>query len=143
MSDELTRRAAREWFEHAERDRLAAETLLEATTSTPEQVAFLCQQAAEKYLKAWLGYLGEDIPRTHDLLAIVDRLDGLGSTEFDPDVLRPSARELEPYAVQARYPLTSTSPTNEDASEALAAALEIRRHIRPRIAPAFSDDTGN
>lgn len=143
MNDEATHRAAREWFEHAERDRIAAETLLESTRSTPEQVAFLCQQAAEKYLKAWVGYLGEDIPHTHDLLAIVDRLDALESTDFDPDVLRPSARELEPYAVQARYPLTSTSPTNEDASEALAATLEIRRHIRPRIASVLSDDTGD
>ncbi|NIV40358.1 MAG: HEPN domain-containing protein, partial [Anaerolineae bacterium] len=38
----------------------------------PDQVGFFCQQAAEKYLKAFLIALEQVPPRTHDVDVLVE-----------------------------------------------------------------------
>jgi HEPN domain-containing protein len=64
-----------------------------------DMVCFHCQQAAEKYLKCLLTYLGIQAPRTHDLKTLI---------LFLPEGNRLSARteevvELNPYSVDVRY----------------------------------------
>ena len=57
-----------DWRLLAERDMAVADHLAVNMAPVPtEIIAFLCQQAAEKYLKGALVILGEDPPYTHDL----------------------------------------------------------------------------
>jgi HEPN domain-containing protein len=56
------------WRMLADRDMAVAAHLAANMRPTPaEIIAFLCQQAVEKYLKGVLVFLGEEPPYTHDL----------------------------------------------------------------------------
>jgi HEPN domain-containing protein len=66
--------AAGAWVAFAERDAAAAQALLAAGPMHVPAAAFLCQQAAEKLLKAALTACGAEFPRTHDLEDLADRV---------------------------------------------------------------------
>ena len=61
------KKATREWLRKAENDCRLAATIKNVNEPFHDQVCFLCQQSAEKYLKALLEELGQHIPKTHDL----------------------------------------------------------------------------
>ncbi len=61
------KRLTKEWVRKAEADYRAAGNLDRGSDPLPDQVCFLCQQCAEKYLKALLEELGLTVPRTHVL----------------------------------------------------------------------------
>ena len=91
------------WFTKGEHDLRAAEILLAAgEEDLLEIVCFHCHQAAEKYLKGFLVRHGEEPPRTHDLLLLLN----LGAA-IDPELetLRDPLQQLNTYAVEPRYPL--------------------------------------
>ena len=62
----------RQWVRKAEHDLEAASRIMAVEDGCPfDTVCFHCHQAAEKYLKCLLTYLGIQAPRTHDLKAVV------------------------------------------------------------------------
>src|SRR5438105_15693214 len=95
------RRATREWVKKAEADYRVAGRLAAARPRAPDHVCFLCQQAAEKYLKSLLEELGAHIPRTHDL---VDLHKTLLPRFPDLKPLLRGMRFLKQFAVEYRYP---------------------------------------
>jgi HEPN domain-containing protein len=67
------KRTTREWVRKAENDYQLARKLARGSERFPDQRCFLCQQSAEKYLKALMEELVLTIPRTHilkDLLTL-------------------------------------------------------------------------
>src|SRR5262245_52912699 len=68
------KRATREWVRKAEADHRSAGSLAHETKPVHDQVCFLAQQSAEKYLKALLEELGLTIPKSHHLVEILDLL---------------------------------------------------------------------
>ena len=83
----------------ADRDIEILQLMYDSTGGPDEIFGFHAQQAAEKSLKAWLAFLGEVYPLTHDLDDLLDRL-----SKRDADVGK--YRELTAYsafAVQFRY----------------------------------------
>jgi HEPN domain-containing protein len=123
-------RAARAWLDKADGDRRSARALLDLSPPETESAAFHCQQAAEKYLKAFLAYHGDDIPRIHDLTVLVDV-----ASDYDSsiDELEEPAELLVPFAVAARYPFTHAEPDAAEAEDAFDAATTIRDAITSRI----------
>lgn len=71
-ADEVKRDLMRQWLSKAEEDLGAAEILISHKTSYLSAVGFHCQQAAEKFLKAWLTFNQIEFPKTHDLGALLD-----------------------------------------------------------------------
>jgi len=65
-----------------------------------DAACFHAQQAAEKYLKAYLADRDRDIPHTHTLYKLLSHCG-----EVDPDFkqLTEAAEILTPFAVEARY----------------------------------------
>lgn len=61
------KKAATVWVRKAEVDHLAAARLAGDAGPFHDVVSFLCQQSAEKYLKALLVEHGLAVPKTHDL----------------------------------------------------------------------------
>lgn len=118
-----------QWVEKAEDDLLGAAALARLRKKPlPDVVCFHCQQCAEKYLKAFLAHHGEDPPKIHDLLELLD-----SCVEKDP-LLAALAGELlaiNSYAVSARYP--GASSTVAEAREALARARTVRRVLRKTL----------
>jgi HEPN domain-containing protein len=91
-------------------------------------VCFLCQQAAEKYLKALLQETGVVVPRTHNLDALLDLLLPHDAT-LAP--LRRGLRSLSRYAVDFRYP--GVRATTRRMQAALRQAERVRMEIRKRL----------
>lgn len=64
-------------------------------------VFYHCQQAAEKSLKAYLNYRDQQIPKTHDLVGLLNRCILLDS-QFKQ--LANEAYNLNPFSTSTRYP---------------------------------------
>jgi HEPN domain-containing protein len=59
------------WFRKAESDLLVIETCIVAKVETYDACCFHAQQAAEKYLKAYLVSRNIIFPKTHDLQLLI------------------------------------------------------------------------
>lgn len=90
-----------QWLEKANRDFDAAEHLLAQGGRFREIIAFHCQQAVEKYLKALLVRHQVEFPKTHDIRKLLGLI-----AKVHPD-LAESLRDadvLTPFGVEVRYP---------------------------------------
>lgn len=129
MPPELAREI-REWRRKAEIDLGAAEVLLRGERTFPSVAVFLCQQAMEKMLKAYLTWRATPFGPIHDLR----RLRELCATHEPAfDELREAAEVLTPYAVAVRYPGCVADPGPEEASEALRMATMVIVFVRGRL----------
>lgn len=92
----------KEWLKKAEADLAGALHLNRRRKKPlPDLVCFHCQQAAEKFLKAFLIYQELPFAKTHDLLALLELC-----TKHQPEFAlhSESFEMLNPYSVQFRYP---------------------------------------
>jgi HEPN domain-containing protein len=110
----------------AEEDFLAA-TALNHRRKKPLSniVCFHVQQAVEKCLKARLEEAGLSVPRTHDLLHLLNLV-----TAVEPlwSSYQSAFGLLVSYAVQTRYP--GNSVTKNDARHAMTLCREFRKEAR-------------
>lgn len=67
QSDRVTEKLVNEWLQKAEPDIRLAEFLLAENTPFLDAAAFRCQQATEKYLKAFLVSRQIEFPKTHNI----------------------------------------------------------------------------
>jgi HEPN domain-containing protein len=106
----------------AQRDLQALTGMLDREVFADEIFGFHGQQAVEKSLKAWLAALGDAYPYTHDLMSLMQRIEGLGYpvlAEFEPLL------EFTLYAVQFRYGFMDTldEPPDREGAIALVSSL--------------------
>ncbi len=76
--DEVKRKLVQEWIAKAEQDLKAAEALLLGEPPLTYPSCFHSQQAAEKYIKAFLTWHQVEFPKTHafgELLDLVSKVD--------------------------------------------------------------------
>ena len=100
-----------EWIEKAEGDFWTASRELRARKyPNYDGVCFHCQQCAEKYLKGFLQRQGEPVPKSHNLLTLLELC-----LPFDPtfELQRDLLLQVNQYAVRFRYP--GERATKEDA----------------------------
>jgi len=69
--EEVRRELVRQWIEKADQDLAAAVILLENAVLLKPVIAFHAQQAVEKYLKALLVRHQVNLPKTHDIGAVL------------------------------------------------------------------------
>ena len=117
----------RGWIRKADSDLLALEASL--NVGALDAACFHAQQAAEKYLKAYLVAKGIEFPLTHNLSKLI----GL-STTVDASFrsLMSIAEPLTPYAVEMRYD-SDFWPDDKVAEEARTAALTVKDFVLARI----------
>ncbi len=136
--DEAKRALVAEWLRKADADLGVAEYLVEDDVAFPGVIAFHCQQAAEKYIKALLTWTDVDFPKTHDLRGLLDMLPPshaqLGD-ELSEIIV------LTPYGVELRYPTDRPEATPDEAREAVQLAQGVRAAIMPLL-HGSSDDGG-
>ncbi|HEV8080453.1 MAG TPA: HEPN domain-containing protein [Chitinophagaceae bacterium] len=119
-----------EWVKIAEEDLLSADALLKHDYIYPRSICFHCQQAAEKYLKAYLLYFDLDIIKTHDLSSLVNQLSTRDTKILD---IINAASTLTPYAISVRYPDDFELISVEETKEAYSQAVAIKDYIRSKI----------
>ena len=114
------------WIEKAAADFDAAEQLCAHGGRFREIVAFHCQQAVEKYLKALLVRHQQEFPKTHDIAKLVDLLGAVDASLAES--LR-DADVLTPFGVDVRYP--SDAPELPVGGE--TKVLDIARRVRDAV----------
>ncbi|NPV55039.1 MAG: HEPN domain-containing protein [Firmicutes bacterium] len=118
------------WILKAESD-LADARRTVASEGPFDTACFHSQQAAEKYLKAFLAYHGQPIPHTHDLEELARICSNLDAT-LGWDEL--NLEELTDYAVASRYD-DEFWPERDVAKNALYRAEIVKRAILQRLPP--------
>ena len=110
-----------QWMDKACEDLLVVEKLTEGDIIATNAACFHCQQAVEKFLKAFLIANGQDIIKTHNiefLLSECSELDGAFSS-VDP-------KNLSDYGVDVRYPGDMYIPDNEEVIASKGIALQVK-----------------
>lgn len=122
----------RGWLRKGASDVVALEAALGA--GSLDAACFHAQQAAEKYLKAYLTYHQRPFPFTHNLADLTELCSELDASFHS---LTPLAAELTPYAVRLRYDYDFW-PGPETARQARDSALRIRDFILAHLPKATS-----
>ena len=124
--DKIRDEFVRQWLLKAEEDFNAGKSLITYGSSFLSTVCFHSQQAAEKYLKAFLTYHQIEFPKTHDideLLDLIARTDSKLSESLRDVIV------LTNYGVDVRYPGDFPNVTSSDAQQAIQMAEKVRRLI--------------
>jgi len=117
----------KEWIEKAEEDFGFASTSIEHTNYFA-QICFHFQQAAEKYLKAFIIANGLEFRPIHNLLELLEIC-----REKEPEIseIEEDCRYLNPFYIDTRYPVHwPTHYDKETALHARGSTEEIRKWIR-------------
>lgn len=121
-----------EWLSRVRADLYGAEVLSSVDPPALGVACYLCQQAAEKALKAFLTWMQTPFRRTHDIEELLR-----SCITLDPTfgLLLPAGATLTPYAFEFRYPGGRAEPTPEEAREALRLAREVVGFALDRLPP--------
>jgi len=129
------KRQVEDWIVLADKDLYAAEIMIKDDYSLTNIVAFHCQQAIEKYLKAFL--IENDVPlmRTHDLI----RLNGMVKEIKDLDIDEEKLIVINEVYIDSRYPgeiglMQDGALTDKQAKEFIDCAKEVKTIILRNIA---------
>ena len=121
--------ATRDWIRCAEEDFEVAAALLRRRGKTPDNtIGFHCQQCLEKYPKARLEEASLSVPKTHDLVALLQLLLPLEPLWVS---FAPALRGLNDYAVKFRYPGHIHSCA--DVLQAIKDCRGLRKEIRQSL----------
>ncbi len=115
-----------EWIKKAEADIESATVLLNANLIYWQATGFLCQQATEKYLKAYLISKNIEPPKIHDINSLVVLCEAFG--EFKP-IEKYISNYLTDFAVIMRYPGTDDDPTFEEVKVAFEYCIYFKTMI--------------
>ena len=124
--EEVKRDLVRQWLAKADEDLSASKLLLDLGTSFFVTIGFHCQQAAEKFCKAFLTWHQIEFPKTHDLVLLVALMSTVDSSLASQLT---DIAALNPYGVDIRYPGDLMEITLEDAEEAVQLAEKARTAI--------------
>lgn len=118
------------WVTKAEHDLLSVANNLASTEIPWDKVVFDAQQAAEKFLKAFLISRGQLPPKSHDLTKLLDLCvaNAPELSQFADDCLF-----LSPIAFRSRYPGDEAETAREDAERGVQIARRIRAAVLQRL----------
>jgi len=113
----------KEWMNKADHDLGSAKLIFLHIPDYIDTIAFHCQQAVEKYIKALLVYFEIDFQRSHNLIYLLDLLTKkleVSEDRYEKAIL------LNGFSVQIRYPDKTIYLSKEE----LATAIEIAQDFR-------------
>ena len=119
---------ANEMLAAAERDIAALRIMLDPAQIADSIFGFHVQQAVEKSLKAWLVFLVDDFPFTHDLALLLELLGDHADVSAYEELI-----QYTPYAVQLRYDVFDAD-LPIDRQDALADSEALWTSVRDLVA---------
>jgi HEPN domain-containing protein len=122
----VVRDFVQQWLSKAEADLAAAEVLAAGEMDDYFTAAFHCQQAAEKFLKAYLVRHQIEFRKTHDLGELLKL-----AAQAEPTLQQElgSCEWLTPFGVEFRYPGDYPEVDQAMAQNALTEAKRVRRVV--------------
>ena len=128
--EEVKREIVCQWLQKAEEDFHLAEHLAGENIPYLNAIGSHAQQAAEKFLKAFLVQHQIEFPKTHDLDKLLDLI--VSADNKLADSLRCST-DLTPYGADIRYPGDLPELTKGDAIRAVDLARKVRAAVFEKI----------
>jgi len=122
------------WIFFAEKDIIAASTLIDNAELTGE-VAFHCQQAIEKYFKAYLAENDKQVRKIHDLVKLYSEIKNIKDWNIDEILLE----DIGKIYTESRYPddigikPDGLLPTQEEAQKYLDFAKKIENIFKDLV----------
>lgn len=114
----------KEWVEKADHDLGSAKVIYLHLPDYFDTIAFHCQQAVEKYIKAILFFNEIEFQRSHDLIYLLELLSG--KIVIDERWYK-IAVSLNNYSVQIRYPNTIIKLSKEEIESSIQIAEDFRK----------------
>lgn len=120
------------WLRFAEENLAVAEREMNAERPACHTVCFLCQSAAEKYLKGYLIAQGWTLEKTHDIVVLLGHCSDYEETF---GAMRKEGAILNEYVVAGRYPgdLAHEEIGKTEAEEAVVVVQKIREAVRSKM----------
>lgn len=119
------------WFRKAESDLKVVKHLLTIDEPPTDALCFHCQQAIEKYLKAFLTFHDVRVKKIHDMEALLNLC-----IEQDKDfenLDKEKISRLSFFAVEVRYPDEFYTPSVDEARECFEIALKIKDFVLKKL----------
>lgn len=113
------------WIKKADRDLEVSKRELKLSNPYTDIICFHAQQAAEKYMKAYLIWLDIEFQKTHDIEDLVILAGKKDSSILE---LKDSGAELSSFAVEIRYP-EFEEPSIEDTVTIVKIAEKFKNFI--------------
>ena len=118
----------KQWLIKANEDLLVVEKLIEFEIIANASACFHCQQAAEKFLKAFLICNGIEIQKTHNIEFLLSEC-----SDIDSDFISIDPKELSDFGVDARYPGDMYVPSVAETVEYKNIAVKIKELVEEKI----------
>jgi len=122
----------KQWLLKANEDLLVVEKLTEFENIANASACFHCQQAVEKFLKAFLIANDIEIKKTHNIEYLLAEC-----TDIDPDFSPVDPKELSDFGVDVRYPGDMYMPSNQETMEYKLLAIDIKELVEEKINTIF------
>jgi HEPN domain-containing protein len=124
-----------QWLSKANEDLLVVNKLTEFEIIATSSVCFHCQQAVEKFLKAFLIANDVDIKKTHNIEYLLAEC-----ADIDDDFAGIDPKELSDFGVDARYPGDLYTPDKTETLEYKTIALTIKDLVERKIDEILKSD---
>ncbi|MGM0566211.1 MAG: HEPN domain-containing protein [Bacteroidota bacterium] len=118
----------KQWLAKANEDILVVERLTDDDIIATSSACFHCQQAVEKFLKAFLIANGINIKKTHNIEFLLSEC-----SDIDKDFEDIDPKELSDFGVEVRYPGDMYIPGEHETLEYKNLALEIKELVEHKI----------
>lgn len=128
--NEVIEKLVHQWIKIAERDMITAQRELEIEPNVTDIICFHCQQAVEKYLKAFLTKHQIEFPKTHSIMMLINLCSRV-DISFKEKLS--NADMLTDYAVEIRYPDEWYEPSIEEAKKAYELAKAIKDFVLEKL----------
>lgn len=112
------------WIEKADHDLGSAKVIYMHLPDYFDTIAFHCQQAVEKYIKAILFFNEIEFQRSHDLIYLLELLSS--KIKIDERWYK-IAVTLNNFSVQIRYPNTIIKLSKEEIESSIQIAEDFRK----------------
>lgn len=118
------------WITKADNDLKVAEHEMDVDTKerVTDAICFHCQQAVEKYLKAYLIFHNVEFGKTHNLEYLLELC-----SKCDQDFRKIDVGNLSFYAIEIRYPDDFYIPTVKEAIESIQIAKQVKSFVLKKI----------
>lgn len=113
------------WLIKADNDLKVAEHEINTDKNemVTEAICFHCQQAVEKYLKAYLIFCKADFGKTHNLEYLLKLC-----SKYDQEFNKIDVGDLSFYAVEVRYPDDFYIPTVKEAKASIKIVKRVKKN---------------
>ncbi|MBW8051826.1 MAG: HEPN domain-containing protein [Cytophagales bacterium] len=118
----------KQWLSKAKDDLVAARRLIEIEPYILDPACFHCQQAVEKFLKAYLVFKEFNFEKTHNIKYLL-----VECSNFDEDFKNIDVKNINDFAVVIRYPDDALMPDLVQAEEFLQIVEQVKTLVESKI----------